>query len=107
MRTNQGSFAFSRRNILLGGALIAAAGSALATASCGNDSANGSAGQSVGNGSAGNVTQGANADGGFQLDLSFPALVDDDTFDDSLITNATATFFGFGGQGTVLVKQEP
>lgn len=104
MRTNRGSFAFSRRNVLLGGALIAAAGGALATAGCGNGSANGSARQSSGNGSAGKVTQGVHADGGFQLDLSFPTLADDDTFDDSLITNATATFLGFSGQGAVLVK---
>ncbi len=103
MGTSQNSCTFSRRNFLLGGALIAAAGSILASSGCSNGSTSKLAGQADTKG-IGDVKHDVSAEGGFQLDLSFPVLANADTFDDSLITNATATFFGFSGQGVVFVQ---
>lgn len=97
----------SRRNLLFGGALLAAAGTAIATTGCSGAGPEGGSTQdaaAAGSGKVGKVNNGVKVKGGFQLEQSFPVLADADAFDDSLITNATATFLGFTGQGTVFVK---
>ena len=97
----------SRRNLLFGGALLAAAGTAIATTGCSGAGTEGGSAQgaaAAGSGKVGKVSNGVKVKGGFQLEQSFPVLADADAFDDSLITNATATFLGFTGQGTVFVK---
>jgi CubicO group peptidase (beta-lactamase class C family) len=47
-----------------------------------------------------------NVDGEYQLNKSYPVGVTDENFDNGLITNQMNTFYGYSGQGCILVKSE-
>lgn len=98
------SSTISRRNLLLGGTALAAVGATFGLVGCAGSNAAKSGSEAPSSGSAGAVKNGVEADGGYQLDKTFPVLADNDSFDDSLITNAMDTFIGFENQGVVLVN---
>lgn len=90
----------SRRNLLFGSAALAAGTAAFGLVGCGPESDSKAASSaSAPSGKVGEVKNGVKAKGTYQVEKAFPVLADADGFDDSLITNATETFFGFEGQG--------
>lgn len=50
------------------------------------------------------VTAVAKADGSYQISQTYPITDKDDNYDSSLLTNQTRRFYGYQGQGSLLVK---
>lgn len=97
----------SRRNLLFGSAALAAGTAAFGLVGCGPESDSKAASSaSAPSGKVGEVKNGVKAKGTYQVEKAFPVLADADGFDDSLITNAAETFFGFEGQGSILVNSK-
>lgn len=46
------------------------------------------------------------ASGQYQFEKTFPTKTTDSDFDDSLLTNQMSTFYGYSGQGTILLKSK-
>ena len=97
----------SRRNLLFSSAALAVGAAGFGLAGCGSEpDPKATPSSSTTSGKVGDVKNGVKAKGTYQVEKSFPVLTDAEDFDDSLITNATETFFGFEGQGSVLVNSK-
>lgn len=94
----------SRRELLSGGALLAATGALISVAGCSSRPNNPATTTSVPSGTAPKLKTGANPAGTYQLTKTYPVPIEEKSFDDSLMTNSFDSFLSFTGQGVLYVQ---